>query len=326
MAQVSLVVPIYNVDAYLERCLESIRHQTFKDIEVLCINDGSTDTSQSIIDQFVKKDERFKSFIKPNGGLSDARNYGLQRVTSAVVMFPDSDDFCEPSMVEKAYTRMIKDQLDCVVFDYAQYFDAHQTKEVIHLPFDDNTIYAFDTHPELIAYMNNAAWNKLYKVSIFRDEHIEYPLGYRHQDLGTTLRYLYFCDRIGYIHEPLYNYLADRLNNLTQMVDQKIRHIIDMNQINIHFFKEKDIFNRYYEELKYVSAINLMTSLRKLPRLSDKEFVFEFIDQSFDFMEHHFPGYPKCVYPLNKEPHAFIYTHRNLLKWYYRYTQLRRSQ
>ena len=90
---ISIVVPIYNVENYLERCLKSIKSQTFRDFEVLCVNDGSTDNSQLIIDDFVKSDERFKSFIKEKGGLSDARNYGLIRSKADYIMFFDSYDF-----------------------------------------------------------------------------------------------------------------------------------------------------------------------------------------------------------------------------------------
>lgn len=325
MAKVSCIVPIYNVEAYLDRCLSSLKHQTFTDFEVLCVNDGSTDGSQAVIDRFVQSDPRFFSYTKTNGGLSDARNFGLARVTSEYVMFPDSDDFVQPEMIEKALRKIEKEDLDCVVFDYYQYFDETGHKEVISLPFREDIVYSFDTHPELVAYVNNAAWNKLYKTSIFKTHGLEYPFGYRHQDLGTTFRYLSYCQRIGFIQEPLYDYLADRPNNLTQMFDHKIDHILAMIDINVRFFKETGKFEAYREQLCYLSGINLFTSFRKLRNFRDAKFVLNFIDRSFDYMEEVFPAFPKCDYPLMAEANAFIYGHRNILKLYYLVTLIRRK-
>lgn len=322
METITLVVPIYNVEAYLDRCLASIQTQSFTDFIVLCINDGSTDKSQTIINRYLK-DPRFFSYTKENGGLSDARNYGLKRVKTPYVAFIDSDDYLEPDYLELGLQRMMKDDLDLVVMDYYQSFDTKNLKEEIHLPFNESTLYSLATHPELLAYMNNAAWNKLYKTQLFKDHGLEYPFGYRHQDLGTTFRYLYFCKRVGFIQRPLYNYLADRPNNLTQQVDLKIDHILAMIQINLDFYKSQNAFEDNKEALKYLSGINLLSSLRKLPRLTDQDFVFSFIDTSFNLMKQDFPDFPKCDYPLRKEAHAFIYLHPNLLKWYYRYTRLR---
>jgi glycosyltransferase involved in cell wall biosynthesis len=324
MAQVSVVVPIYNVESYLQRSLDSLMKQTYHDFEVLCINDGSTDASAKIIQQFVDCDTRFKRHDKENGGLSDARNYGLKRVTSKFVMFLDSDDFYELDMLEKAMTRMVQDQLDCVIFDYNQYFDETNLKEQIHLPFDATQTYDPRVHKSLFAYVNNAAWNKVYRTDLFKVNNIEYPFGYRHQDLGTTFRYLTFCERVGFIHEPLYNYLADRPNNITQQVDTKIDHILDMVQLNLDFFKSKHIFDVYYEELKYLSVINLMYSFRKLTQFTDRRFVFEFIDRTFDLIKSNFPDYPKSKYPIQNVPNARIYLSRRNLKAYYVYASIRR--
>lgn len=324
MALITVVVPIYNVENYLERCLKSIQDQSMSDFVVLCINDGSTDDSQKIIDDFVENDKRFISFIKQNGGLSDARNYGLERANSDYICFIDSDDYLENNYLELGLESMKSKDLDLVVMDYYQRFDFKNTKEIIKLPFDENTIYSLKTHPELLAYLNNAAWNKIYRTELFKKHQLSYPYGYRHQDLGTTFRYLYFCSRIAFIHVPTYNYLADRPNNLTQQYDQKIDHILAMIKMNIDFYTEHNALVENYEALKYLCGINLLTSLRKLPNFKNRKFVFKFIDLVFNQIKKAFPDFPKCTYPLMKEAHAHIYLNPFLLKWYYRYTQLRK--
>ncbi len=118
MAKVSVIVPVYNVEQYLEKCFDSLKNQTLKDLEVIIVNDGSTDSSQNIIDKYVKENTNFKSYIKPNGGLSDARNYGLQYVTSPYVAFLDSDDYVETTIYEKMYEEAIKDNKDFVECDF----------------------------------------------------------------------------------------------------------------------------------------------------------------------------------------------------------------
>jgi glycosyltransferase involved in cell wall biosynthesis len=324
MEKITVVVPIYNVEAYLERCLSSIQNQSFKDFKVLCINDGSTDGSKEKILPFLK-DSRFILFDKANGGLSDARNYGLRKVDTEYVCFIDSDDFLEKQYLERMIKRLEKDQADLVVCDYYQYFDEKNLKESIALPYLEDQVYSLDKNHDLLAYLNNAAWNKVYRTQVFMENGLEYPFGYRHQDLGLTFRYLYYAKKVVFVNEALYDYLADRPNNLTQMIDPKIDHILDMIQINADFFTEKKQFKHYENELTYLAGINLLNSLKKLPKFKDQKFVLSFIDQAFDQMEKTFPKFPKTSYPLMKEAHAWLYLNRNLLKWYYRYKRFRKG-
>ena len=317
MAKVSIVVPIYNVEKYLHRNLSSLMNQTYSNIEVLCVNDGSTDYSGDVIDEFVQKDNRFIRLDKINGGLSDARNYGMKYASGDYIMFIDSDDFVSERMVEACLSRMEKDNLDMVVFDYNQYFDMTNTSEIIRVPFDDDKVYNLENAPELVAYCNNAAWNKMYRFDLFKEHDIEYPFGYRHQDLGTTFRLLTFCERIGFIHEPHYFYLADRPNNISQMIDKKLYHIIDMCAVNVDFYKEKGLFEKHKEELQYLCMINFMVALRKAMRLTDKEFVFAFVDQVFDMMEFHFGPLKWKKYSPAESKSDKIYLNRWTVKMYY---------
>lgn len=321
MPAISIVVPIYNVETYLKRCLESLRVQNFDDYEVLCINDGCTDDSQSIIDEYVTKDHRFLSFTKINGGLSDARNFGLNKSHGEYIMFIDSDDFVEQNMLKKSYTKTINDDLDMVIFDFNKYSLYNNTKEHISNDFSENVIYNLKTTPELLCYVNNAAWNKLYRKSLFTNNCVTYPFGYRHQDLGTTPKLIYLAKRIGFIKEPLYNYFIDRPNNLTQQYDKKIYHIIDMNKEYLDYYREKHVFDEYYEQLKYLCIINVLNSLKKTVNYTDKKFVNIFIDDAFSFIHNYFKDYPKCVYNIFTEKVDHIYLNKNTLKVYLKYRQ-----
>ncbi len=325
MSTVSLIVAIYNIEEYLEKCLDSLRVQTFSDITVYCVNDGSKDNSKSIAERFCKKDPRFILCDKPNGGLSDARNYALKMVKSKYVMFVDGDDFVAPEMVEHAVARAERDELDLLIFDYNQYYLATGKSEVRSVPFEDGKIYDLKETPELLCYVGNSAWNKLYRTELFQKNGIEYPKGYVQEDLGTTPKLLYLAHRIGFLHEPLYDYLIDRPNNITQEKNERIYHILKMCESFVSFYREKGAFEKYYEELKYLSSINILYSLKKLPFFTDKAFVDGFIDATFTWIRRNFPDFPKCRYMLYTYKEDRIYLNRQLLQLYLAYKRIIRK-
>ena len=118
MIKVSIIVPVYNVEKYLDKCLKSLVNQTLKDIEIIVVNDGTKDNSQKIVDKYVKKYPKLvKSYIKENGGLSSARNYGLKYVNGEFISFIDSDDWVRKDMFEKMYQKAKKEDLDIVICD-----------------------------------------------------------------------------------------------------------------------------------------------------------------------------------------------------------------
>lgn len=315
MSELTFIVPIYNVEKYVFKCLESIQRQTYKDFKVLCVNDGSTDNSRNIILDFVNKDSRFKLLDKENGGLSDARNYGLKQVDTKYVSFIDGDDFIEECFVEKTINEMRNNDLDILVFGYNQYYLEKNIKEANPLRIHKG-VYSLKENKEILAYTPNAAWNKIYKTCLFKDNNIEYPFGYRHQDLGTTAKLFLKAKKIGYINDCLYNYLIDRPNNITTQIDKKLYHIIDMANEIIDYYKKNNVFEKYKEELKYLVTRNFISSLRKAVTLKDKEFVYEFIDSIFENLKS-FNGV-KDTYRIKEVYNDFIYTNKELLKTYYK--------
>jgi hypothetical protein len=328
MPKVTIVLPYYNVGDYIERCLYSLHNQTYLDFEVFCVNDGSKDHSDEIVQKYVSLDNRFRRFVKTNGGLSDARNFGLKYVESDFVMFLDSDDYFENDLLDKCVNKMIIDECDLVIFDYKQLFIQENREELIREKFDENRIYVPKKDKELVAYLSNAAWNKIYRTRLFKTNQIDYPTGYRYEDLGTTFRYLAFCERVGFIHKPLANYLIDRPNNISGASDIKIKDILVMIKMNITFYKDHLIFDEYYEELKYLSSINCLNMLRKVPNMDNMKFVYDFIDETFKTLTENFNDFPKCNYPLLDLPQSSIYFNKWKLKLYvyYKYCMRRIKQ
>ncbi len=319
MEKISVIVAIYNVESYLEKCLTSIDNQTYSNYEVILVNDGSSDKSQSIIDQFVLKNpEKFKGYIKENGGLSDARNFGLTKISGKYLIFVDGDDFLEPDLLLKCYDKMTKDDLDFVVFSYYQYYLKDSHKEIINFKFSENKIYSLVKDKELLAYMPNSAWNKMYKSDLFLKNNLKYPYGLRHQDLDVATKLSFFAGRVGYLNIPLYNYIIDRSDNITSKVDTKVTDIIKIANNILDFYKQNDIFNTCINELNFLIKINCSQSLKKAIKMNDRKFVFNFIDDIFNIYQNNFKNV-KDNYGIKQEVSSSIYLNKILLKLYYIY-------
>ena len=320
--KLSIVVPIYNVEEYLEKCLESVLNQTFKDFECILVNDGTKDNSHLIMDKYVKKDKRFKAVNKVNGGLSDARNKGMEVATGEYIYFLDGDDYLYVDAMEKCVKKLDETNADMVIFDVMQHNIAQKTTEVIKNNFDENKLYSLKDDSSLLISLLNAAWNKMYKRELFLKNDIICPYGYYYEDLGTTYRLLLKCDNVAFINEPLYNYLADRPGNITQQFNMNVYHVLDMVKINIDYFKTHDVYEKYYEELKYLGGINILECLKKTRNVNDEAMVNKYIDVCFFVIKRNWPEFPKCKYNILRQKDDWIYANKDILKFYLKVRKL----
>lgn len=203
--QVSVIVPVYNVSEYLRECLDSIINQTFKDIEIICVNDGSTDDSPKILDEYVAKDKRIIRIDKPNGGLSSARNAGLKIAKGKYINFLDSDDFIDPDTIECAIKNI--DGADIVFYGTNVFGDAMMDRRE-----EDDEYYRikFSGYVKLDDYVRNntdvSAWNKLYRKDIIHKYDITFPEGMLFEDYSFYWRYVFCCRNAYYLQEKKHNY------------------------------------------------------------------------------------------------------------------------
>ena len=222
---ISIVVPIYNVENYLRMCLDSIENQTYSNIEVLLINDGSPDSSGEICQEYVARDSRFRYFEKENGGLSDARNYGIERSNGKYLTFIDSDDWVEPTYIEDMYQAALKNDSEIVVSNYTL-FDVKENHYLIHV-WDD---YYEETYEgeELINklpllerrdYSFVTSWGILFKKELFNN--IKFPKGKVIEDSRTNYKLFARSLRSTYINKALYNYRIGR-ESISSQVNEKL--------------------------------------------------------------------------------------------------------
>ena len=208
MIKVSIIVPIYNVEKQLAKCLDSLLNQTLKDIQIILVNDGSEDSSAEIAKKYVVKDpDRVLYFEKENGGLSDARNYGLKYATGEYISFVDSDDY----ITENLYTNLLpymEQKYDMIKFKIAKVDEQGNVLEKNYTPlFEEKSgEEAFD-----ILYkadvMTEVAWGYLYKRDFFRRNKFEFTKGKYHEDFGLIPLILLKADKVASVDVFGYNYV-----------------------------------------------------------------------------------------------------------------------
>lgn len=208
---ISVIVPVYNVEAYLDRCVESLVNQTYKNLEILLVDDGSTDSSGALCDRWALRDTRIRVIHKPNGGLSDARNTGLRAAAGELLLFIDSDDLVNVHMAEYLLNELLRQDADisiCTFQDFAdgQDVDVQQSvscEDVLVQPGRETILDIYRGKGEKTAFV---AWNKLYRRKLFTEHRIEYPVGRIHEDTFTTYQLLYFADKVAVLRAPMYYY------------------------------------------------------------------------------------------------------------------------
>ena len=236
MDKISIIVPIYNVESYLEQCLNSIINQTYKNLEIILINDGSTDNSGKICDLYAKKDSRITVIHKKNGGLSDARNTGLSIATGEYIAFIDSDDFIELNMYQVLYRNAIMYNADIV---WCNYYDFSNNSRSCPNIISKNNIYNLDSNPETFAKdllymykMDAHVWCRLYKKSLFNS--LKFPFNKTFEDIFILLPLLFSAKKIICITDTLYNYRV-RNNSIVDICfnHKKKNILIDFIESNL---------------------------------------------------------------------------------------------
>ena len=290
MPKVSVIVPVYNTEKYLEKCLTSLATQTLKDIEIIIVNDGSPDNSDKIISKFTKKHPNFKSYKKENGGLSDARNYGIKKATGDYLGFIDSDDYAEKNMFEALYNKAISNNFDITVCDI--YLEEKGAKKVISsLVFNDINK---EEIKEQMVNIYPAVWNKLYKKDLFTKDNY-FKKGVLFEDVEFFYRLVPYINSIGVVNEPLINYVQ-REGAITKTFDKRMYHYIDNFNGIIDFYNQKGFYEEYKEELEYVYVRYLYaTFIKGCTNFSYKEYKIA-VNEAIKNVKTNFPNYKNNKY------------------------------
>lgn len=268
---ISVIIPVFNVEKYLERCIKSIINQTYKNLEILLINDGSTDKSIEICNRYLEFDSRIILLNKENGGLSSARNLGIDKAKGEYISFVDSDDFIHELMYETLVSNLEKNDCDISIIES---FDVIEDKDFIFELKNTNNSIVYSKEEAIANYLDGnfiPAWGKLYRKELF--ESIRFPIGILNEDEAIMIRVFDSCTRnIVYQDIKLYFYLRRKSGSITS-TKKNLKNNIDW--INNSYSNLIYIKNNYPKlirkgEARYYNSIVAM--LIRLVDLNSIEF------------------------------------------------------
>lgn len=263
--KLSIIIPVYNTERYLPKCLDSILNQTFKDLEIFCVYDESNDNSLKILKEFVEKDNRVKIIYSNQKDPGAARNLGIRLINSELVTFMDSDDWLEPNAYELAISK-INEDIDFVQFYPKIIFNENeQLSEVSKNQIEKAKRYhrieyigEIELTDEIRLNTTVTVWNKIFKTEIIKQNNIFFPEGINHEDDSFFLKYVLMSKKAYFINEYLHNYIQRTNSRMEHLNNKKIKSFCDRLTIiyDIYsFLISKNLLNKH---------LNLFLNLLKI--------------------------------------------------------------
>lgn len=261
MEKISVIVPVYNVEKYVEKCLDSIIRQTYQNLEIICINDGSTDRSLELCKKIQKQDERIRVVTQKNKGLAAVRNRGIQEATSEYIAFIDSDDYIDEDYIEKLYECLIENDADISVAN-VEYENVDEKRYLLTEEFQDKKV--LNREQAMREYLNpsgglgNYIVNKLYKKSMFSG--IYFPENKLFEDAYTMFRILDHVNRVSVQMHTNYHYYI-RTDSITGRYENEVENydLLSANLEKAHFICERFpelaslVFHQYFTAFLWVT-------------------------------------------------------------------------
>ena len=258
---ISVIVPIYKVEQYLEKCIDSIINQTYKNLEIILVDDGSPDNCGKICDEYSKEDNRIKVIHKKNGGLSDSRNKGLNISSGNYVVFIDSDDYIDTNMIEKLYNKLIETNSDICICDFIREFEnfsKYNNFEKKYFCVEGNE--KFKCLYNQYNVVSTVQWNKLYKKNIF--DSIKFEVGKINEDEFIVFDEFEKANKIIYVLEPLYYYRQRQNSIMNSKFNIKRYDAIEALEKRIEKLKEKGLYELL--TLNYIKIFNNILSITSM--------------------------------------------------------------
>lgn len=292
MKKVSVIVPFYNVEKYIDKCLNSLVNQTLEDIEIIIVNDGSKDNSETIAKEYASKYKNKIIYLKKeNGGLSDARNYAIPYATGEYIAFLDSDDYVEVNMYEQMYEKAKKENADIVECDFLWEYPNEKIES-------KGRIYK-DKH-DILLNARVVAWNKLIKKELIEKTKVKFPYGLRYEDVEFFYKLIPYINKLDIVDKAFVHYVQ-RDNSISNSQNTRTKEIIDILDNVINYYKENAIYEEYRNELEYNYARYILcSSLLRMIMIENKKERKEIINDSWNKLNDTFPNWKKNKYIKNK--------------------------
>lgn len=276
---VSIIVPVYNVEPYIKKCIQSLCDQTYQNIEIIIINDGSLDGSEKIIIDNYSSDDRIKYYKKENGGLSSARNFGIEKCKGDFIAFVDSDDWVDNQFVDCLVSNLVESKSGIAICNMDYIFSNGKIKKRTPKINQTKCVSSEEALKELLIGRQYKchAQNKMYVAELFKKTGIRFPLGKIYEDVFTTYKLIYEAKNVILINENLYYYLQNRPGSILATGFNNNRFaIFEAIQEAENFFIEQNL-NLYKELQKFyilnvVSLVNYLYENYMIASTKEREF------------------------------------------------------
>lgn len=321
---VSVIVPVYNVEKYLDECLSSLVNQTLSELEIIVVNDGTKDNSQSIIDQYVKQyPNKVVSLIKENGGLGDARNYGIPYAKGEYIGFVDSDDIVHLEMYEKMFNKAKLEDSDLILCDLEYFYETSSEKMV-----KEGLVQIENIDINKTVFLSPLfAWNKLYRKSLFIESGLKYPIGLWYEDIPVTVPFFTLAKKISYVNETLIYYRQRSTSIMGSVDNPKVKDIFDIMHLCLTYFKDHNLLETYHDELEFLFLEHLMLNGGFRFLLSHK--YRDYLAFSIDTLDLNFPHWRnnKYLFTLPRRYQIYIkYMHSFMIYPFSIYLKLKEKR
>lgn len=294
-SKITIVIACYNVEKYIAECIQSIQKQTYPHFEVLLVDDGSTDQTATIIQEEIKEDKRFHYYYKENGGVSSARNYGLDRAKGEYISFIDSDDYLEDTYLENLYQEIQEKNVDFTICSIKRIYPNKVTYH--HMTKEDVYLAKFP-----------AMWNKLCKLSLLKDNKIRFPENIWYEDLLVGAEVFISAKSFSIVDEFLHNYRQQE-GSLVRRADDRIFDIYQIMEEIKSFAKKKRIYQKYRQNIEFMNLYHILIGTTYRASFH-QHFSKEMIQEICEHVEKEYPNWYQNRYistlPISYRTYLYI--------------------
>ena len=293
MPKASVIVPVYKVEEYLEKCVQSILAQTERDFELILVDDGSPDRCGALCDSLAQTDSRIRVIHQENQGLGGARNTGIREARGDWLLLVDSDDWIEPKILEKAMEAGLREEADLVMFAFRTVDEQGRELGVFRENMPKERGIGLQEHKEALLTAP-CAWNKLYRRSFFQGTGLAYPPRVWYEDLRTTPKLMAKAGRMVFLDEVGYNYLQRQGSIMKSANLERNREILDAFDDLLPWFRKEGLFEAYRRELEYLAVFHVYLTAGVRVALADRK--SPLLRELAAYVEERFPGWRQNPY------------------------------
>lgn len=286
--KVSVIVPVYNVEKYIGKCLDTIVEQNFNEYEILVVIDGSTDESEKIAREYQQKyPEVVKIICQENKGLGGARNTGIMNAKGKYLLFVDSDDMLYPTLLNDIYEEAVVNDSDIVVFDMEYVDEQGNIIKYEKAKLDKKDLVDFNGKSKILAWPS--AWNKLYKKSLFLDSQILYPERLWFEDLATTPKLMLSAKRIDYVPKAYYKYVQRSGSIMNNKKIERNMEIINAFESTVQFIHSNKMYDEMAEEVEFLAIYHILYTA--VLRINEVDSTSHLQSKLVDYVKLNYPKY-----------------------------------